>query len=63
MKSSVILRFAHIPPVIHHECKMFRTCLYCGLVAERVVGWEGSNAVSPPRDDAAWALRNRFLRG
>ena len=29
---------------------------------ERVVGWEGSNAVSPPRDGAAWALRI-FLRG
>ena len=25
---------------------------------ERVVGWEGSDAVSPPRDGAAWALRN-----
>ena len=42
----------------------------CGLVAmkeyERVVGWEGSDAVSSPRDGAAWALRScstTFLRG
>ena len=25
---------------------------------ERVVGWEGSDAVSPSRDGAAWILRN-----
>ena len=35
---------------------------YSVLVAvkeyERVEGWEGSNAVSPPRDGAAWILRN-----
>ena len=40
---------------------MSHICLRCGLVAvkeyERVVGWEGSDAVSPPRDGAAWALR------
>ena len=33
---------------------------------ERVVGWESSDAVSPPRDGAAWALRNcstTFLKG
>ena len=41
----------------------------CGLVAvkeyERVVGWEGSNAVLPPGDGVAWALRKlvHFLRG
>ena len=41
----------------------------CGLVTvkeyERVGGWKGSDAVSPPRDGAAWALRNSatFLRG
>ena len=29
---------------------------------ERVVGWEGSDAVSPPRDGAAWALK-AFWRG
>ena len=23
-----------------------------------MVGWEGSDAVSPPRDGAAWILRN-----
>ena len=28
---------------------------------ERVVGWEGSDAVSPPRDGAAWALRNIII--
>ena len=45
------------------------TCLCCVLVTvkeyERVVGWEGSDAVSPPRDGAAWTLRNsiHFLRG
>ena len=40
--------------------------LCCGLVAvteyERVVGREGSDAVSPPRDGAAWALRNTVIR-
>ena len=39
--------------------------LCCGLVAvkeyERVVGREGSDAVSP-RDGAAWALRNIVIR-
>ena len=28
---------------------------------ERVVGWEGSDAVSPPRDGAAWTLRNSTI--
>ena len=44
---------------------------YTVLVAvkeyERVEGWEGSDAVSPPRDGAAWTLKNayyfRTLRG
>ena len=33
---------------------------------ERMGGWEGSNAVSRPRDGAAWALRScstTFLEG
>ena len=28
-----------------------------GKEYERVVGWEGSDAVSPPRDGAVWALK------
>ena len=28
---------------------------------ERVEGWEDSNAVSPPRDGAAWILRNCII--
>ena len=26
-----------------------------------MVGWEGSDAVSPPRDGAAWILRNSII--
>ena len=32
-----------------------------GKEYERVVGWEGSNAVSPPCDGAAWILRNSIM--
>ena len=47
------------------ESFMIESADDCGLVAvkeyERVVGREGSDAVSPPRDDAAWALRNSTI--
>ena len=52
------------------DMQMCHLCLCYGLVAmkeyDRVVGWEGSDAVSPPRDGIAWALRScstTFLRG
>ena len=55
MKPCVILRFALTPSV------MYVYNNYSVLVAvkeyERVVGREGSDAVSPPRDGAAWTLR------
>ena len=28
---------------------------------ERVVGWEGSDAVSPPRDGVAWILKRIII--
>ena len=52
----------NVPNIYWHY---FLRIVYTAKEYERVVGWEGSIAVSPPRDGAAWALRNgrNFLRG